>query len=533
MSNQLHISDHGEVRKYYNDAQMIFALVNPRKAILRWQRGGGKTEGPYSFRMANVAIKMPRSNNAISVPSYLKFLKDLLPGLRRGLAFHGLHENKHWVIGRPPLKGWENPFYKPDNYDYVLSFKNGAVYSLFSQDSKTKNQGVSIISHIGDEAKLLNHERIKEDILSAMRGGANLWSHLPEYRSELYTTDGYRREKDYSWAFTMEKRADKEAIEDMIALALVPEPTAMVRDMLDWARKNVFFYHKADPYVNIDALGFDYFKDAYENKSALEFLVSNMNYDMTRIEDSFYMFLDETRHGRFAASHSYYQNLEYNADKLANATCQGDTDILYDIPLELSIDFGGKMDFVTVTQYDRKANVFSLLKDFADKYEEVIIEFDRYYNHFKHKNGRVKLYYDVQGNKEISNSRMTYIQDIMAKLRALGWHVTDAQERAYNILHNTKFNIWKKVLYEGQDRDKRYPIFRYNLVNAERTALSMGNAPTKKDTNNMTKKDKKSETKKSINPIAATHLSDAVDNAVCHQLIDIYDGNNKVQWVKM
>lgn len=519
-----------EVRKYYNDAQMLFALVNPRKAILRWQRGGGKTEGPYSFRMTNVAIKMPRSNNAISVPSYLKFLKDLLPGLRRGLEFHGLKENKHWVIGRPPLKGWDHPFYKPDNYDYVMSFRTGVVYSLFSQDSKTKNQGVSIVSHIGDEAKLLNHERIKEDVLSAMRGGANMWSHLPEYRSELYTTDGYRREKDYSWAFEMEKKADKQAINDMIALALVPNPSKEMLKTLDWARKNIFFYHKADPYVNIDALGYDYFKDAYENKSPMEFLVSNMNYDMTRIEGSFYIFLDESRHGQFSASESYYSNLEYNADKIANATCEGDTDLRYDLPLEISIDFGGQMDFVTITQYDRQANIIRLLKDFVGKYDQVLQELDHYYHRFKLKNGRVHLYYDVQGNKEISNSRMTYIQDITAKLKEMGWGVTNAQERAYNILHNTKFNIWKKVLYEGSDRDKRYPIFRYNLVNAERTALSMGNAP-QKDDNGMIKKDKSSERNKNIKPENATHLSDAVDNAVCHQLIDLYEEKNRVQWI--
>lgn len=521
------------IARYYNPAQYIFAAANPRNAYLRWARGTGKTEGPICYRISNVVTKMPGSNNAIAVPSYHKFLKDLLPSIRKGLSLYGLTEGRDWIIGVPPPKTWDSPYYKPDKYDAVMSFRNGTIYSLFSQDSKTKNQGNSLISMIGDEAKTLDYERIKEDIFSAMRGMAPKWEHLPEYRSKLFCTDGYRRDKDYNWFFEIEKKANTEDIDDLIRLSLDPNLNERGRKALDYARKNVLFYHKASGVVNVHALGLDYFKDNFESKTPLQFLVSNLNYDMNRIEGSFYLYLNEDRHGRYAGNASYYESMGYNESTFATATCEGDDDINYDIPLEISFDFGGRHSCATVSQLDYKANTFVLLKDYVEsKPYQILNEFNIYYEPFKRLNRDVKLFYDVSGNNEKQDSLSTSAQELRQMLIKLGWNPIMAQKRISYIPHNTKYNIWKKALYEGSDRDKSFPIFRYNRVNAERTALSMGNAP-QKDDNGMIKKDKSSEKNKNIPYDKATHLSDAVDNALCFQMLDHYESVKKNRFVKM
>jgi hypothetical protein len=524
MENNVRIS-------YYNTPQLIFAKTNPTEAYLEWARGTGKTEGPITYRMTNVCNKMWRSNNALAVASYQKFLKDLLGPIEKGLALHGLHRGRDWVIGEKPPKKWAKPFYPPHTYDYELTFKTGAAYSLMSQDNKTYNQGRSLMSVIGDEAKLLKEDRIKEDIINAMRGGTDLYGHLPEFNSILYTSDGYRTGKNSNWFFEARKRSNQEEMDDLIRLALVPNPSPEVLKALDFARKNTFFYHKASAIENRHTLGVKYFKNNFDNKSPMEFLVSNLNYDMNRIEGSYYLFLNEEKQGYFAGSESYYQNLGYDADKIAKANCLGDTDIKSYLPLELSFDFGGSKNCATISQFDKKANIFYLLKDYVEnKYEDIINEFNTYYTPHRRVNNKVKIFYDVSGNWEVANSKLNYIQDITAKLKALGWSVILEQTQRSYIPHNTKHNIWKKVLYEGQDRDKKYPLFRYNQYNAERTAYSMGMAP-QIDIKGEIRKDKSSEKNKNIPYDKATHLSDAIDNAVCFPILSIYSEGSKTKFI--
>jgi hypothetical protein len=531
-----------KIDKYANVPQLLFGVVRPRVAYLRWARGTGKTEFPICHRMHMAASLMPRSNNFFAVPSYNKFLKDLLPAIRKGLTNLGYQEydprtkkNKgHWTIGLKPPKHWAKPIYTPDVWDNVISFANGTIYSLFSQDSKMKNQGNSLISGIADEAKLINKDRLNEDCIKAMRGGSEFWGHLPEFNSLLYTSDGYLNEKCFNWFIEDESQANAEEMEMMIRLSLAAANGKLDKagkQALDYARKNVMYYNKASGFENRYALGQSYFKRAYEQSSPMEFLVSNLNYDMNRIEGSFYRHMDEVRHGRFAAIESYWQNMEYMAHKIDQATCLGDSDINYSLPLDLSFDFGGQKNCAVVGQFDKPMNTYNLLKDFvAGKFEEIVGQFDAYYHEHKRTNGTVDLWYDVSGTYEQANSYYTYCDEIKMLLQRLGWNVNLPQPNTNYLNHNLKFLIWDKVLYEGKDRDPRFPIFRFNRTNAKKTALSMGLAPAK-DNNGKIQKDKSSEKRKSVAYEKATHLSDAIDNPICFRFKNILE--RKTEFIKI
>lgn len=510
---------------YYNEPQLIFARCNPTTAYLPWARGTGKTEGPFGFRMYNVITKMPRSNNALVVPSYQKFLKDLLPAIRKALKLYGLREydphypanGGHYVIGIKPPKHWPSPIYEPESYTAVMTFCTGAIYALFSQDSKTKNQGNSLVSVIGDEAKLLDHARIREDVLKAMRGGAEWWGHLPEFNSELYLSDKFLTEKSNDWFIEAKKRANIDDINTFIKCALrEPFMDAVELKSLDFVRKNIFFYFEASGYDNRHSLGLKYFQRAFENSSPLEFLVSHLNYDMDRVESSFYRLLDSIKHGYFASSQSYYENLEYKAELIEKANCLGDTDINVIYPLEISFDFGGKNNGCTVHQYDDIQHIEYLLKDFAiqGKLSDLVDDIDAYYQPHKKRNCDIKLWCDASGTNEVANSNLSYLDEIESLFIKKGWNVISKQKESNYINHNEKYLIWENILNESPERDNTWPRFRYNRNNASRTAFSMGMAPQIK-TNGQIKKDKSSEKKRSTPWEKATHLSDCADNPIC------------------
>lgn len=522
--------------KYINIPQLIFARARATISYLKWARGTGKSEGPICNRMYNVARYMPKSNNFFAVPSYQKFIKDLLPAIRKGLLSYNLREfdtknpelGGHWCIGVKPPSNWEKPIYKPDTYENVIYFANGTIYSLFSQDSKMKNQGNSLISGIADESKLINKERLNEDCLKAMRGGREFFGKYPEFNSQLYTSDGFLTSNSYNWFNEAEKYASNEEMDDLIRLSLHDNLTPAGQKALDYARKNTFFYLKASGYDNRFALGWEYFKRSAEmSSSPMEFLVSHLNYDMNRVDKSFYRYLDETRHGRYAMNESYLQNLEFNEKKIAESDCRADADLEDDLPLDFSFDFGGDNSCAVVCQYNKRTNIISLLKDFVEPtYEIIISQFNLYYNPRKSKNRKINLWYDVDGTKKKPNSNYTYVQEMKKQLESLGWQVNLPQPNIGYLPHSLKYKIWDKVLDESSERDKKYPKFRYNRVNAKRTALSMGMAPVK-EVNGDIRKDKSSETNKSIPYDKATHLSDAVDNPVCFTLRDIITNHTK------
>jgi hypothetical protein len=523
---------------YYNDFQLVFAKSNPRTGYILAPRGIGKTEGPYCFRMRNVVVKMPRSNNAIAVPSYQKFLKDLMPAIRKGLLLYGLREydyedpkkGGHYVVGLKPPKHWPSPMYPVKNYQAIISFCTGATYALFSQDSKTKNQGNSLVSMIGDEAKLLDHARIREDILKAMRGGADKWGHIPEFNSELYLSDKFITPKSYNWIIEKKKDIDMEEVRNFQKLCLIEHNLSPINlKKLDFIRKNISYFQEANGYENLPALGWQYFKRAYENSSALEFLVSHLNYDMKKIEGTFYLLLDEMKHGYYATSESYYDNLEYNASKIANANCLGDTDINTIYPLELSFDFGGKHNCCVVCQYDVPAGIFYLLKDFVvhGKLSDIVDDFHNYYLPLQ-KKLHLQLWCDVSGQYEVANNNLTFLDEIIDLLEKKGWRVDKKQKETNYVSHSIKYGVWEKVLDESPERDKRYPRFRFNRNNADRTIFSMGMAPQKNE-NGQIKKDKSSEKNPNIPYEKATHLSDAIDNPICFRFSELYS-NNVISW---
>lgn len=523
------------IQEYYNPPQIEFMRVNPRLARLKWGRGTGKTEGPIAFRIHNSVKNMPRSTGVFVVPSYQKFFTDLIPGIRLGLAKLKMFEGVHYSVGiaPPKSKNWDNPIYMPKNYNNVISFANGSILKLLSQDGSVHGQGSSIDYVIGDEAKLLDKARIDEEVLKGMRGNAHRFKNVPEYGSQLYCSDKFVKSKHFTWFFQEMDGFDPSVMEQFREIlkyidylkATGQDSSEMEKQLQELAM--VFPYiSEASSRDNAYALGADFFKRVADSSTPMELLTSIFNEDSNAVEGGFYLLLDEYTHGYSSSNIDFLYGQEFGNQTL---NCLKDADVNYNLPLDISFDFGGQRNFCTVSQYCKKSNTINLLKDFMEpKYEQLVEKLNQYYGPFKMKNKRINLYYDVMGNKSQANSYTTYGQDINNMLCKNGWHVSLGSVYNFYIDHPTKFNIWKKVLDESPTRDQRYPTFRYNKDNAFRAFVSMAKAE-QKEVNGLITKDKKDEKNASKDQQYTTHFSDCTDYAVCTPLLPLYQGSDIIQ----
>lgn len=75
----------------------------------------------------------------------------------------GFHRGKHYVIGiKPPKKlGWPDPVIPPSNWENTISFYNGSIGTIISQDRKGTSNSLSLDYLDIDEAKFIDFEQLK------------------------------------------------------------------------------------------------------------------------------------------------------------------------------------------------------------------------------------------------------------------------------------------------------------------------------------------------------------------------------------
>jgi hypothetical protein len=150
---------------HYNIPQLRSMTVFAPEEWAVLARGTGKTKGiiaPKSERLLNM---MPRCTGVIVGATFQQILTRTLPPVIAGWEKLGYINGKHFLIGIKPPKvwrekfDWKGPYHLPLNYEYFISWWNGAGVQLVSQDRAGSSNGVSIDWIMGDEAKLLNRER--------------------------------------------------------------------------------------------------------------------------------------------------------------------------------------------------------------------------------------------------------------------------------------------------------------------------------------------------------------------------------------
>ena len=317
---------------HMNKPQLRSKAIDAPTEIAVMGRGTGKTVGILARKTSEKYFgTMPRSTGVILGATYTQLTSRTLPELIKGLQMFGYQMDHHFVWGRPPEKWkkkwkWKGPYAPPIDYKYVLSWWNGAIAKLVSQERPGSSNGISIDWIIGDELKYINEQKLNTELLPANRGIIPEFADNPYHHGMTFTTD-MPVGTSGRWIFEMEKKMDREKVNQIWELQvckfqlnhlLKKETRKLFRDELikqinvlddemNDLRRGLLYYHEASTLDNIHALGMDYIKQQLRDTSPFQFDTQILNLRPLRLEDGFYPDFDEEMHGYFAENEDYFE----------------------------------------------------------------------------------------------------------------------------------------------------------------------------------------------------------------------------------
>mgnify|MGYP001612000515 CR=1 FL=1 len=517
---------------HFNKPQLRSMTIEAPNEVAIFGRGTGKTIGILAPKSAQCYFKtMPRGTGVILNATFTQAFSRTLKELIRGWQMLGYVMDHHFLVGQRPTDkwkrkwNWKGPFAPPLDYKYFVTWFNGAVAQIVSQERVGSSNGISIDWIIGDEAKLLNEEKLKTELLPANRGIIPEFENNPYHHGITLTSDmpvgtGGR------WLLDRIKAMDKEAVNQIwqlqaikynLAYVIMPKATAagkkeiekqiaVINAELTSLRKNLLYYHEASTIDNIHALGLDYIKQQLRDTTTFQFDTQILNIRPLRMEDGFYPDLDEDLHGYFAEDESYFDNKIIDPFN-ASLDCRKDKDLDPDAALHIALDYNRRIHPIVTAQDNGKEIRFlkGIHSLYPGKLKEACALWCEYYK--THKKKVVYYWYD---HTAVGGKNDTEVcQDVIDALEKEGWIVIPMYT-GQAPGHETKYRMWGHLLTE----DGHYArVFRANRENCSNllTSMGMAEAEARKDGFG---KNKKSEHDTNFPAEDSTHYSDAADQMV-------------------
>lgn len=453
---------------HYNKPQIRSMIVNAPEEWAVWARGTGKTKGLIAPKSAQYLNMMPRCVGVFVGATFQQLLTRTLPPVIAGWEKLGYINGIHYTIGVKPSQKfrdqwrWQGPYHLPLNFEYFISWWNGAGIQLISQDRAGSSNGVSIDFIMGDEAKLLNEQRLKEELFPANRGIHRELVGNPHHHGKTFSTDMPVGTAG-RWILNKQNEMDPTRLQAIITMQMkiyelqqLLEVTKRKADILklqqninncmriaDVFRKNFVYYNEASVLDNIHALGIDYIKEEARSLSKFEFRTALMNQRPYKIEDGFYPSLDEEKHGYFSYDYHRIDKVGYNFDLLNKLDdCRKDGDIVSGKPLHIAMDYNRRIWPVVTGQPVKHGNNINELRVLSGThvlYPKTLEDaLDKWHNYYKaHDNKTLFFWFD---HTALTETRQTIKVDIVTGLRKRGWHVVEMyfgktvdQERRYTL----------------------------------------------------------------------------------------------------
>jgi len=493
-------------------------------------RGLGKSSGIISPWLIEQIREMPRSQGGIVGATFQQLLVRTLPPVISNWEKMGYVRDIHFIIGREPDKKWRKmwnwtpPHTMPLDSKYAIYWFNGSVQLLISQDRIGSSNGLSLAYLCNDESKLLNKERLDDEVMPTLRGDRSHFGHLSCYRGKMFTTDMPTNAKG-RWILEKEELMDVQQIELIMQVQLkvnalrkkmigkgIPTQKRIITEVAKYSallvklRKGSVYYAEADVFDNIDVLGKEYVDDMRKSLSPLKFRTSILNERLNKIEGGFYGYLDESIHGQEWFDNSFLDTLNYDFKKIEKLDCRQDGGMVRHKPLDVSFDYGADINCMVIGQeVGSEYRVFKALFVLHPQLvRDLVNKFCDYYVHYKTK--VVNYYYDHTAIASSGVTQLTYQSEVLDAFFKRGWKVNDLYF-GQAPRHDIKYEFWGVLL---QETDDRLPKYRYSRSGCEYLEVSMQNAGVKKGRRGFDK-DKAPERDDSTRPERATHLSDAID----------------------
>jgi hypothetical protein len=517
---------------HFNMPQLISAIVDAPFETAIFGRGTGKTEGLIASKSAKRLDTMPRCCQVFVAATFQQLLTRTLPPVIKGWAKLGYRLGVHYLIGqKPPEKWrrmwkWEGPYQPPLKFDYVVSWWNGAIIQMISQDNIGSSNGLSIDGIFGDEAKLLKHDRLKDELFPANRGLIAAFTDNPHHHGITFTSD-MPVGTSGRWLLEQEKEMDVQRINQILKLqGKIQEQLTLldhakktdmrgvisfiaeIEQALNYLRNDLVFYHEASTLDNLDGLGVKFIRQLMRDLDPFTFSTTILNRKPRRLEDGFYPDLNEEKHGYFAYDYHKFENVGYDFDALA-VGAEVDADYNNNKPLHIGVDNNKSLTPMVVAQRPAKYEIRlinSFYSEYPEKMKHTVDQFCSYYEN--HKRKVVYFWYDHTLIQETGHSG-SVATEIIKQLRKNDWIVIE-RYTGQALGHEVRYKMYGHLLTE--DGYYRH-YFRMNRDRCSNVFQSMYQTAAMR-TKNGFGKDKSPERDPKFPQLEAPHFGEAVDMLV-------------------
>lgn len=554
-------NEYWDVDVKVNPAQMAFMLMKAKNKYAIFSRGTGKSYIAATEVDENVRT-MPRGITSLTQATIGQALTKTLPStfkMLEALGYKKYDYNTHtgdYVVCRKPPDGFLTPYEHIMNFDHCITFSNGHALYILTQEGNSR--GPSVDFNITDEALTINKEKFDQESAPTNRGNefvfgkksehpvlkhhGNLFlssmPYAPQQKWLLEPAKYYEEERGVRLFDTWNKmvglqmqmidaklEGDKGTFKD-----IWNECVRLRRTITPFVSRDKTLFMLGSIFDNIANVGLSYIMNQYKVMDKLAFMIEILNYMVDRVEDCYYKI--ESRHIYYNATNDSYiravaDDSDYDMAKLAAAPdSRTDLDCDPRQPLELSADWGSSASFLSVQQernYDFASHTQQLwpvqcvINEFyAQRNEEddtlvnaLCDKFCKYYEH--HVCKHVMFYRDRYGDVRHANSKRSYNEMFIDRLKKQGWVVDTRVHGGMEPPQHDKYLLWMNILAET---DFSYPHVRINGDRCKYTLISMNNTTVVTGSDGKFTKDKRSERNKSISPLEATHFGDCVDKLI-------------------
>ncbi len=431
-----------ENKQYFNDAQLYTLMMNTRDEVIVAGRGLGKG-AIQARRMQSCFQGMPGSMGGFVAPSVKRCLTNILPSMLIHLERWGFKRDLHYVVGKKPWKKlhWKSPIFTPANWENTISFYNGSVVNVISQDRSGTSNSMSLDYLIIDEAKFIDFEQLKDETFQANRGNEMYFKDFPLHHGMTITSDMPVTKKG-SWFLNYADKVDPELVEVIEGIIFqqwrlrqkllknrdqavkIQTKIDQLEKELNFFRSKCLLYKEYSSIENLALLGDEFIKRAKRDLPPLTFATSIMCQRIGISADGFYGGMREDVNLYTAPNENVLNLQNLDKDKLPD-DCRMDSDLNPNLPIIIAFDANANINWMVCGQVGTDGKL-RVLKSFFVKYErklpELLDDFMDYYRY--HRRKQVIFYYDatfVGNNYALHNN--DFHKEIEKTLRRHQWNV--------------------------------------------------------------------------------------------------------------
>ena len=513
-----------EKKVYFNKPQRLTQLIGANTTVIVAGRRTGKTDSIAAPFVLRNMQRMPGSTGGIVVPTFKHGLTNTIPGLLAAWKRWGFIEGLHYVVGRKPPKSFRQPIIDPKDYEHVISFYNGSVAVIISQDRPGSSNSLTLSWLLVDEAKFIDYAKLKDETLPANGGikshfGKHSFNHSIMILSDMPQTQKgswflhYRDKMDPELIATIEATVyeiwrTKERIRALNASGKPVPPylkgylRRLDRD-LNKMRSVAVYYREYSSIENLQLLGENYIKQMKRDLTPLTFQTSILCQRIGIAKDGFYSSMREG-HKYDANDNQYLDTLGYDYD-FSTLDARADKDVDPDAPICIGMDYNANINWIVAGQpRDRRLNVIkSFYVKFERKIPALVEDFCRYYA--EHRNKTVVYYYDATAlGSNYAVNEQDYRWWVVHEFERRGWQV-EAVYLGNPMRHDEKYLLINQG-FAGKQR--LVPFF--NRSNNEDLILAIQSAGVSRGRNGF-RKDKSGEKLAESEEDLLEHRTDGTD----------------------